>query len=135
MLPLTGMFQEMCQLKIGWDEALPEELCLKWKEVAEDMFRISVISVPLCILVWMEAEDAKSIQLHGFPDASKIAYGANICIRVTTSNVSYSQLLASKTKVAPLKGETIPRLQLMAALISSKPDDSYVQGIGLYHQY
>ena len=116
MLPLKCMFQEICQLKIGWDEALPEELCLKWKEVAEDMSRVSVISVPRCVLAGIEAEDVKSIQLHGFADASKIAYGANIYIRVTTSNVSYSQLLASKTRVAPLKGETIPRLELMAAL-------------------
>ena len=80
MLPLKCMFQEICQLKIGWDEALPEELCLKWKEVAEDMLRVSVISVPRCVLAGIEAEDVKSIQLHGFADASKIAYGANISI-------------------------------------------------------
>ena len=103
MLPLKCMFQEICQLKIGWDEALPEELCLKWKEVAEDMLIVSVVSVPRCVLAGIEAEDVMSIQLHGFADASKIAYGANIYIQVTTSNVSYSQLLASKTRVAPLK--------------------------------
>ena len=40
-VPLKCMFQEICQLKTGWDEALPEELCLK-KEVAEDMLRVSV---------------------------------------------------------------------------------------------
>ena len=75
-----------------------------------------MISVPRCVLDGIEAEDVNSIQLHGFADASKIAYGANIYIRVTTSNVSYSQLSASKTRVAPLKGETIARLKLMAAL-------------------
>ena len=115
MLPLKCMFQDICQLKIGWDEALPEELCLKWKEVAENMLRVSLISAPR-ILDGIEGEDVKSIQLHGFADSSKIAYGANIYIRVTTSDVSYSQLLVSKTRVAPLKGETIHRLELMAAL-------------------
>ena len=84
MLPLKCMFQEICQLKTGWDEALPEELCLK-KEVAEDMLRVSVISVPRCVLDGIKA-DVNSIQLHGVADASKIAYGANIYIRVTTSS-------------------------------------------------
>ena len=64
----------------------------------------------------IEAEDIKSIQLHGFAGASKIAYGANIYIRVTISSVSYSHLLASKTRVSPLKGETIPQLDLMTSL-------------------
>ena len=41
---------------------------------------------------------------------------SNVYIRVTTSNACSSHLLASKTRVAPLNGETIPRLQLMAAL-------------------
>ena len=70
MLPLKCMLQEICQLKIGWDEALPEELCLKWNEVAEDMLSVSVIRVPRCVLDGIEAEDVTSIQLHGFADAS-----------------------------------------------------------------
>ena len=52
--------------------------------------------------------DVKSVELHGFADASYIAYGANVYLVVTTSNGVTAQLLASKTGVAPLK-ETIPR--------------------------
>ena len=53
--------------------------------------------------------------LHGFADA-RIAYGANMYVQVTTSDGHYSHLLASKTQVAPLKAETIPRLELIACL-------------------
>ena len=47
---------------------------------------------------------------------SKVAYCANFYTRVTSSNAKVSSMLASKTRVAPLKGETIPLLILMAAL-------------------
>ena len=56
----------------------------------------------------IEAEQLKCIQLHGFADASRIAYGANVYVRVTTSDGPYSHLLVTKTRVASLKGETIP---------------------------
>ena len=64
----------------------------------------------------IEAEQVKCIQLHGFADASRIAYGANVYVRVITFDGPYSHLLATKTLVAPLKGKTIPRLGLMASL-------------------
>ena len=116
VLPFKCMFQEICQLKIGWDEALPESLSSNWKELTEDMKRVSSITIPRCILDGIEAEEVTSIQLHGFADASKSAYGANVYIRVSTIDVCSSSLLTSKTRVAPLKGDTIPRLELMAAL-------------------
>ena len=110
------MFQEICRLEIGWDEALSEDLTSRWKELLEDMGRVSSIAVPRCILDGVEVGDIKSIQMHGFADASKFAYGANVYTRVTTSNTCSSHLLASKTRVAPLNGGTIPRLELVAAL-------------------
>ena len=64
----------------------------------------------------IEAEQVKCVQLHGFADASRIAYGANMYVQVTTSDGHYSHLLASKTRVAPFKAETIPRLELIACL-------------------
>ena len=81
----------------------------------EDIERVSSIAVPHCNLDGVEVGDIKSIQLHVFADASESAYGANVYIRVTTSNTCSSHLLASKMRVAPLNGETIPQLELMAA--------------------
>ena len=53
-------------------------------------------------------------ELHGFSDASKIAYAAVIYMRslYESGNVEV-KLVASKSKVAPLKGQTIPRLELL----------------------
>ena len=116
IVPFKCMFQEIFRLKIGWDEALPENLTSNWKELTEDMKRVSSLAVPRCILDGIEVDKVTSIQLHGFADASKIAYGANVYIRVSTMDACSSHLLASKTRIAPLKEETIPRLELMAAL-------------------
>ena len=74
------------------------------------MKRVSSIAVSRSILNGIEMGDIKSIQQHGFADASKSACGANV------SNACSLHLLASKTRVAPLNGETIPRLELMATL-------------------
>ena len=102
------MFQEVCQLKIGWDEVLPEDFSSRCKELIEDMEKVSSILVPRYILDEIEGEDIKSV--------AYVAYGANVYIHVTSSNANLSSLLVSKTRVAPLKGETIPHLELMAAL-------------------
>ena len=109
-------FQEICQLKVEWDEALPEDLTSRWKELVEDIEGISSFTIPRCIMDRIEAEQVKCVQLHGFADASRIAYGANMYVQVTTSEGHYSHLLASKTRVAPFKAETIPRLELIACL-------------------
>ena len=108
------MFQEICQLKVEWDEALSEGLTSRWKELEEDIEDVSSFTIHRCIMDGIEAEQVKCIHLHGFADANRIAYGANVYVRVTTSDGHYSHLLAFKTRNAPLKGETIPRLELMA---------------------
>ena len=58
-----------------------------------------------------------SFSLHGFGDASKIAYSAVIYLVCQTTMGTYVKLVASKTRIAPLKQLTIPRLELMSAKI------------------
>ena len=58
------------------------------------------------------------IQLHGFSDASKRAYAAVVYIRSTYSDGQVEvRLVASKSRVAPIKRHTIPRLELLGGLL------------------
>ena len=61
-----------------------------------------------------------SIQLHGFSDASQSTYAAVVYLRMMDSKEVHVSLVASKTKVAPLKRFTIPRLELCGAYILAK---------------
>ncbi|XP_035233761.1 uncharacterized protein LOC118205579, partial [Stegodyphus dumicola] len=57
----------------------------------------------------------------GFADASEKAFGAVIYLQSITSPGEYcSKLLCSKSRVAPIKTMTIPRLELSACLLLSK---------------
>ena len=69
---------------------------------------------------WSTA-DLRGFQLHGFADASEKAYGAVVYLRIqTTTGTVFTQLVSSKTRVAPMDGETLPRLELVGALFLAR---------------
>ncbi|GFU45606.1 uncharacterized protein TNCV_4494551 [Trichonephila clavipes] len=60
-------------------------------------------------------------ELHGFSDSSEKAYGAALYLRcINTSGEISVRFLCSKSKVAPLKSITIPRLELCGAVLLSR---------------
>ena len=62
----------------------------------------------------------QSIQLHGFSDSSESAYAATVYLCVKTEADVKTRLLSSKSKVAPIFGETTPRLELLGALLLAR---------------
>jgi len=57
-------------------------------------------------------------QLHGFSDASTLAYGGVVYLRTLHTDTSVTvDIIMSKVRVAPLKELTVPRLELCAALV------------------
>ncbi len=60
-------------------------------------------------------------QLHSYCDASQAAYGAVVYLRLLHQNSTVTVILVtSKTKVAPLNGSTIPRVELCGALLLAR---------------
>ena len=59
-------------------------------------------------------------ELHVFSDASQHAYGVCAYIRAVSKDAKiYTMLISAKSKVAPTKATTIPRLELQAAVMAS----------------
>ena len=75
---------------------------------------LSQIHIPRCY--FSKEADITSIQLHGFSDASQSGYAA---VTDSKGEVPVS-LFASKTKVAPIKCLTIPRLEVCGAYVLTK---------------
>ena len=59
-------------------------------------------------------------ELHGFCDASSKAFLAVVYVRLLQDDNAIVTLLASKTKFAPVKTLTIPRLELCTAVLLCK---------------
>ena len=64
ILPFKCMFQEICQLKVEWDEAPPENLTSRWKELVEDNEGVSSFTIPRCIMDAIEAGRVKCTGLQ-----------------------------------------------------------------------
>ena len=86
------------------------------------------MTLPRCIWTGVPA-DEWSTSLHGFCDASKHVYAAVVYLVIKTPNGPFVRFVASKTRVAPLKSQTIPRLELLSALLLARLAKSITDSI------
>lgn len=114
---------------LDWDSKIPIDLLNEWNNFYEDLSAITKITVPRSFFITQNS----SLELHGFCDASEKAYAAVVYLRniVSPDNIKIN-LIASKTRVAPLKKISLPRLELCAAHLLAKLL-SYIQKIVVQH--
>lgn len=107
--------QQLWQQQMTWDEPLSPELSQIWQSLYRQLPLIDNIRIARRILV---DNPTVNIQLHGFCDASEKAYGTCIYLRSTNKyGTTTVKLLCSKSRVAPLKKLSLPRLELCGALL------------------
>lgn len=112
------MFQQLWIEGIDWDDQIPSDMNTVWQRYQEQLKIIEEIKIPR----WINNENIdNNFQIHGFSDASEKAYAAAVYARsIDSMGKIHIQLIASKTKVAPLKQISLPKLELCAAVLLSK---------------
>ncbi|XP_018395454.1 PREDICTED: uncharacterized protein LOC108773960, partial [Cyphomyrmex costatus] len=110
--------QETWKIDCNWDDQLPDELLRRWKKFMDELMAIGRLRVPRCIVA---CDDARRLILHGFCDASELAYGACIYMQVENSQGEFSsRVLCSKSRIAPIKTVSLPRLELCGAVLLAR---------------
>ena len=116
VLAARFILQQLCKLKVGWDDPIPGDIAAQWIEWKEALQQLSGIQIPRCYFTQKQS----SVELHVFSDASTLGYGACAYFRSTCQDHLVSVLIAGKSRVAPVKTVSVPRLELQAAVTATR---------------
>ena len=110
------MIQDLWKQNLSWDEDVPSDHENQWLNWISDISNLTSIEIPRPYFL----TDISTRQLHIFCDSSQLAYGAVAYLRGKSGAEVYTAFVMAKTKVAPIKTQTLPRLELLAALLGAQ---------------
>ncbi|XP_062713798.1 uncharacterized protein LOC109415410 [Aedes albopictus] len=124
------LMQHLWRNKQEWDEQISDESLQMWTRFRTELSEIGTEKIDRRVT----SDDAVKLELHGFADASGVAYGCCVYMRsVKEDGTANMKLICGKSRVAPIKElqrnvkpeaepaeMTIPRLELCAALLLAR---------------
>ena len=112
------LMQTLWQLEISWDETVPTHIYNTWTQYKKQLEELNNLVINRRITSLL---DVSTIEFHGFCDASERCFGACIYLRCTDVNGKTSTyLLCAKSRVAPIKNISLPRLELCGAVLLAR---------------
>ena len=99
----------------SWDRVISEEVKFRWSRWLEELPYLSELRIPRCFT----QVAAASYEIHCFADASSFAYGACSYLRIVdTKNFVHCLFFLEKSRLAPIKLVSIPKLKLTAVVLA-----------------
>ncbi|XP_030834878.1 uncharacterized protein LOC105444169 [Strongylocentrotus purpuratus] len=116
------ILQELTRKKLNWDEPIPDSDAKKWKAWIEELPQMEGVEVSRCVKPH-DFGRVTDYEIHNFSDASEVAYGAvSYLVMRNEEGEVHSSIIMAKSRLAPVKTVTIPRLELMAATLAVNMD-------------
>ncbi len=112
------LFQDTWKRGLTWDEEIPEDLLQQWQAWTSDLPAIHDHPIPRFMLTCSSSDS--HVTLHGFCDASSVAYGVVIYARIEAPDSISTSLVVAKARVLPTRPITIPKAELSGALLLAK---------------
>ena len=124
------LLQELWRCGYGWDEIIGEKAKAYWEAWLSGAKKLSSIRINRCYND--DERPVAEVQLHVFCDASELAYGAVAYLRFSYKGGGHKcSFVMSKSRLAPIKTLTMPRLELNAARTGARLSKMVVHEIGL----
>ncbi|XP_052751852.1 uncharacterized protein LOC113522552 [Galleria mellonella] len=90
------LIQRLWILGVGWDDEIPNNIINEWCTYRKGLSQLKKIDIPR----WYGSQFTSSqVELHGFSDASKIAYAAVVYIRLIDEQVLLTRLLVEIAEI------------------------------------
>ncbi|XP_055522622.1 uncharacterized protein LOC129716813 [Wyeomyia smithii] len=123
------LIQDLWRSGCDWDQQIDRECTEKWNHWIARLPEVEKVRIPRWYFQGGQVgqKEYSNIQLHVFVDASENAYGAAAYFRIETPSGPVCSLVMARSKVAPLKHLSIPRLELQAAEREAKLANSIVE--------
>ncbi|XP_048007225.1 uncharacterized protein LOC125242520 isoform X2 [Leguminivora glycinivorella] len=116
---------------VDWDNEVPTDIAQEWRKFKSQLVKMNSLFIPRRMV-----ESFVSLQLHGYCDASEKGYCAVIYCRVVQNDGTIVvRLCCAKTKVAPLRKCSIPRCELLAAVLLSDLVVSFTDALKDVHTF
>ncbi|XP_063245165.1 uncharacterized protein LOC134546326 [Bacillus rossius redtenbacheri] len=111
------LIQVLWVQNLDWDTKPPPNILDSWNKFNSQLPLLSALNISRLV----RGKQGCSYQLHGFSDSSELGYAASVYLRVVDVDGTITvHLLAGKSKVAPVKAQSLPRLELCGALLLSR---------------
>ena len=125
------LLQELWRQQLSWDQEIPELYSSLWQKWLQELPYVTTIEIPRCYKTQCLSAQA-TVQLHNFSDASRHGYAAASYLRfVDEQGVIHCSFVMGKTRNAPIKEWTIPRLELQATVLAVRLSNSILKELDL----
>ncbi|XP_038116910.1 uncharacterized protein LOC119769083 [Culex quinquefasciatus] len=114
------IIQHLWRTGCRWDQDIDDEAWILWKRWTALLPEVEALRFPRSYFGDAMSTSVESLELHIFSDASELAYGCAAYLRAVIDGQVHCSLVMARSKVAPLKRQSIPRLELMAACMGAR---------------
>lgn len=124
------LLQELWRQKLSWDQEVPEPYSSLWQKWLQELPYVTTIEIPRCYKTQCLSAQA-TVQLHNFSDASRHGYAVSYLWFIHEQGVIHCSFVMGKTRNAPIKERTIPRLELQATVLAVGLSNSILKELDL----
>lgn len=120
IIKLKILVQSLWRSGSDWDTEITDEQQNRFEKWLEHLPEVEHLRISRCYLDHDTTWENTSCQLHIFADASESAYASVAYLRLVTNGEVKCVLIGAKTRVAPVKIQSVPRMELNAARLGAQ---------------